>query len=249
MLFKKKQEEKYDIDLNNIPKHIAFIMDGNGRWAKQRNMPRTYGHHEGTKTIRTIALEANRLGVKAMTVYAFSTENFSRPEQEVDYIFKLPKEFFALYLKELIDNNVQIRFIGNVERAPKETQEVIFSAVKQTSHNTGLILCFAFIYGSQDEMMQAVRGICEDYKNGDITLADINEDLFESYLMSADLPPVDLMVRTSGECRLSNFMLWQLAYAELYFTPIYWPDFDEKALHEAILAYQHRDRRFGGLSK
>lgn len=249
MFFKKKQVKNADIDDNNIPEHIAFIMDGNGRWAKKKNMPRTYGHHEGTKTIRTIALEANRLGVKAMTVYAFSTENFSRPQSEVEYIFKLPKEFFDLYLQELIEHNVQIRFIGNVEKAPSLTRDIIFSAVERTKNNTGLILCFAFIYGSKDEMLQAVKGIAEDYKNGDIVLEDITEDLFDTYLMSADLPSVDLMIRTSGECRLSNFMLWQLAYAELYFTPVLWPDFDEKCLHDAILAYQHRDRRFGGLNK
>lgn len=249
MLFKKKKENKAEIDMHNIPAHIAFIMDGNGRWAKKRNMPRTYGHHEGTKTIRTIALEANRLGVKAMTVYAFSTENFSRPASEVDYIFKLPKEFFDLYLQELMDNNVQIRFIGNVERAPQLTRDIIFSAVEKTQNNTGLILCFAFIYGSKNEMIQAVRQIAEDYKNGDLVMDEITEELFDTYLMSADLPPVDLMVRTSGECRLSNFMLWQLAYAELYFTPVYWPDFDETCLYDAILAYQHRDRRYGGLTK
>lgn len=250
MLFNKsKKTEKNEIDMNNIPGHIAFIMDGNGRWAKKKNMPRTYGHHEGTKTIRKVALEANRLGVKAMTVYAFSTENFSRPASEVDYIFKLPKEFFDLYLNELMDNNVQIRFIGNVERAPQLTKDIIFSAVEKTKNNTGLILCFAFIYGSKAEMMQAILNIAEDYKNGDLDKEDITEDLFDSYLMSADLPPVDLMVRTSGEYRLSNFMLWQLAYAELYFTPVLWPDFDESCLYDAILAYQHRDRRFGGLSQ
>lgn len=247
MFFKKKRKIDYDLDMTNIPKHIAFIMDGNGRWAKKRKMPRTYGHHEGTKTIRTLALEANRLGVKAMTVYAFSTENFKRDASEVEYIFKLPKEFFDLYLQELMDNNVQIRFIGDVVRAPKWTRDVIFSAVERTRHNTGLILCFAFIYGSRQEIVDACRQIAQDYKTGDITLDDINEELFESYMMSADLPPVDLLVRTSGECRLSNFMLWQISYSELYFSPVLWPDFDENCLHEAIVAYQHRDRRFGGL--
>ena len=182
-----------------------------------------------------------------MTVYAFSTENFARPKQEVDYIFKLPKEFFDLYLKELMENNVQIRFMGHLEMAPQQTRDIILSAIEKTKNNTGLILCFAFIYGSKSEMMQAVRNICVDYKNGDLELEEINEDLFDSYLMSADLPPVDLMVRTSGECRLSNFMLWQLAYSELYFTEVAWPDFDDEALYDAILAYQHRDRRYGGL--
>lgn len=248
MFFKKKQVESEQLDMNRIPNHIAFIMDGNGRWAKKKNMPRTYGHHEGTKTIRQIALEANRLGVQAMTVYAFSTENFVRPKKEVDYIFKLPKEFFELYLQELMDNNVQIRFIGNLQKAPEATRRIICSAVEKTFSNTGMILCFAFIYGSKDEMMQAVREIAADYKDGFLTMEDITEDLFDSYLMSADLPPVDLMIRTSGEYRLSNFMLWQLAYAELYFTPVLWPEFDERCLHEAIRVYQRRDRRFGGLS-
>jgi len=246
MLFKTKTDQP-EIDMNNIPGHIAFIMDGNGRWAKKRNMPRTYGHHEGTKVIRNTALLANELGVKAMTVYAFSTENFARPAQEVEYIFKLPKEFFDLYLKELMENNVQIRFMGHLEMAPQQTRDIILSAIEKTKNNTGLILCFAFIYGSKSEMMSALKAICVDYKNGDLELEEINEDLFDSYLMSADLPPVDLMVRTSGECRLSNFMLWQLAYSELYFTDVLWPDFDEEALYDAILAYQHRDRRFGGL--
>ena len=217
------QIENYELDMNNIPAHIAFIMDGNGRWAKKRMMPRTYGHNEGTKTIRKIALEANRLGVKAMTVYAFSTENFSRPEEEVQFIFKLPKKFFELYLKELIENNVQICMIGHLEKAPKATRDIINTAIERTKGNTGLKLCFAFIYGSRDE------------------------NYFGSTLMSANLPDVDLMVRTSGEQRLSNFMLWQLAYAEFIFTPVCWPDFDEKELHKAIWLYQNRDRRYGGL--
>ena len=174
MLFKK--DVNIDIDMNNIPKHIAFIMDGNGRWAKKRNMPRTYGHHEGTKVIRNTALLCNKLGVKAMTVYAFSTENFARPQQEVDYIFKLPKEFFDLYLKELMENNVQIRFMGHLEMAPEYTRNIILSAVEKTKNNTGLILCFAFIYGSKSEMMQAVRHICEDYKNTELTMDEIKEE-------------------------------------------------------------------------
>lgn len=249
-MFKKlKSKKTYDLDMNNIPSHIAFIMDGNGRWAKKRKMPRTYGHHEGTKTIRTLALEANRLGVKAMTVYAFSTENFKREKTEVDYIFKLPKEFFQLYLKELLDNNVQIRYIGHLELAPIETQNIIQEAVDQTSKNTGLILTFAFIYGGRDEIVETTKIICEKYRNGDITLDDITEDYFEKNLMTKDLPPVDLMVRSSGECRLSNFLPWQLAYAEFVFDDTLWPDFDEEHLHRAIAIYQGRERRFGGVLK
>lgn len=249
MLFKKKREIEYDLDMNNIPQHIAFIMDGNGRWAKKRKMPRTYGHHEGTKTIRTLALEANRLGVKAMTVYAFSTENFKREASEVDYIFKLPKEFFQLYLKELMDNDVSIRYIGHLEMAPLETRRIIEEAVSQTSRNHGLILTFAFIYGGRDEIVEATKIICEEYKHGQISLDDINEDYFEKHLMTKDLPPVDLMVRSSGEKRLSNFLLWQLAYAEFVFDDTLWPDFDEERLHYAIAVYQGRERRFGGVVK
>lgn len=249
MFFKKKVKREYDLDMNNIPAHIAFIMDGNGRWAKKRKMPRTYGHHEGTKTIRTLALEANRLGVKAMSVYAFSTENFKREASEVEYIFKLPKEFFNLYLKELMENNVQIRYIGHLELAPEETQNIIKEAISRTSSNTGLILTFAFIYGGRDEIVQTTKIICEQYKQGLITLDDITEDYFEKHLMTGDLPPVDLMVRSSGECRLSNFLPWQLAYAEFIFDETLWPDFDEEHLHQAIAIYQGRERRFGGVLK
>ncbi len=248
MFFKKKIIQT-DLDMNNIPSHIAFIMDGNGRWAKKRKMPRTYGHHEGTKTIRTLALEANRLGVKAMTVYAFSTENFKREATEVEYIFKLPKEFFNLYLKELIENNVQIRYIGHLELAPKETQNIINEAIKQTSTNNGLILTFAFIYGGRDEIVETTKLICQKYKDGEISLDDITEDYFEENLMTADLPGVDLMIRSSGEYRLSNFLPWQLAYAEFIFDDTLWPDFDEEHLHKAIRIYQGRERRFGGVVK
>lgn len=249
MFFKSKENKGYDLDMDNIPKHIAFIMDGNGRWAKKRMMPRTYGHHEGTKTIRRTALEANRLGVKAMTVYAFSTENFKRDASEVNYIFKLPKEFFDLYLKELIENNVQLRYIGHLEMAPKETRDIIEEAIRQTSSNTGLILTFAFIYGGRDEIVETAKKLAEKVKNNEISVNDIDEDMFEKNLMTTDLPPVDLMVRTSGEYRLSNFLPWQLAYAEFIFTDIYWPDFDEDELHRCIAIYQGRERRFGGVIK
>ena len=249
MFFRKKKNQNYNLDMNNIPKNIAFIMDGNGRWAKKRKMPRTYGHHEGTKTIRTLALEANRLGVKAMTVYAFSTENFKRDASEVDYIFRLPKEFFNLYLKELMDNNVQIRYIGHLDLSPKETQDIINEAVKKTSVNTGLILTFAFIYGGRDEIVETTKIICQKYKDGDIALEQINEAYFEKHLMTKDLPNVDLMIRSSGEYRLSNFLLWQLAYAEFVFDVILWPDFNEDELHKAIAIYQGRERRFGGVLK
>lgn len=249
MFFKKKNNEinYQDLDMNNIPGHIAFIMDGNGRWAKQRKMPRTYGHHEGTKTIRDIALSCNKLGVKAMTVYAFSTENFARPNQEVQYIFKLPKDFFESYMKELMENNVKITTIGHLEMAPQETQDIINKAIEKTSHNTGLILCFAFIYGGRDEIVWATKKIAQKVKNDELSINNIDENIFNHELMTKDLPDVDLMVRTSGEQRLSNFLLWQLAYAEFVFTDVYWPDFNEEELKKAIWLYQNRDRRFGGL--
>ncbi|WP_041139090.1 isoprenyl transferase [Beduini massiliensis] len=247
MLFKRKDESNIELMEELIPQHIAFIMDGNGRWAKKKGMPRTYGHHEGTKNIRTLALEANRLGIKAMTVYAFSTENFKRPQSEVDFIFKLPKEFFKIYLKDFLENNIQVRYIGHIEQAPKSTRDVILDSVEQTKNNTGLILCFAFIYGAQDEILCAVKDIVKDVKEGAISEDEISEELFESYLMSADLPPLDYMIRTSGECRLSNFMLWQMAYAEMYFSDVYWPDFDVEELYKALDHYQKCDRRYGGL--
>ena len=249
MFFKKENNEinYQDLDMNNIPGHIAFIMDGNGRWAKQRKMPRTYGHHEGTKTIRDIALSCNKLGVKAMTVYAFSTENFARPNQEVQYIFKLPKDFFESYMKELMENNVKITTIGHLEMAPQETQDIINKEIEKTSHNTGLILCFAFIYGGRDEIVWAAKKIAQKVKNDELSIDNIDENIFNHELMTKDLPDVDLMVRTSGEQRLSNFLLWQLAYAEFVFTDVYWPDFNEEELKKAIWLYQNRDRRFGGL--
>lgn len=247
MLFKKKDNQEIELIDELIPQHIAFIMDGNGRWARKRGMPRTYGHHEGTKNVRTLALEANKLNIKAMTVYAFSTENFKRPKEEVDFIFKLPKEFFKSYLKDFMENNIQVRYIGNIDMIPSSTKEVILDAVEQTKENTGMILCFALAYGSQDEIIQAVQAVCKDVKEGNLNIEDINENLFDSYLMSADLPPLDFMVRTSGECRLSNFMLWQMAYAEMYFTDVYWPDFGVEELYKALDYYQKRDRRYGGI--
>ena len=248
MFFKKDKVEGNDyhnLDLDNIPKHIAFIMDGNGRWAKKRKMPRTYGHHEGTKTIRNIALKCNELKVEAMTVYAFSTENFARPEKEVQYIFKLPKDFFEAYMKELMENNVKICTIGHLDMAPQETQDIINTAIEKTKDNTGLKLCFAFIYGGRDEIVHACKNIAIKLKEGLIKEDDINEQLFSNELMTKDLPDVDLMIRTSGEQRLSNFLLWQLAYAEFVFTNVLWPDFNDEELYKAIWLY--RDRRFGGL--
>lgn len=229
-----------------IPQHLAIIMDGNGRWAKKRGLPRTAGHKQGAETIRKIAIACNDRGVKALTLYAFSTENWKRPEDEIDFLCKLPRFFFNRYLAELIKNNIQVLFLGEIERFPEDTQKVIRSAVEQTAMNTGLKLCLAVNYGSQREIVLAIQRYTQEVLDGNRT-NDLQEVEFDRYLMTRDLPEVDLLVRTSGEIRLSNFLLWQLAYAELIFTSIAWPDFDEIQLDNVIDEFTSRDRRYGGL--
>lgn len=229
-----------------IPQHIAIIMDGNGRWAKKKGLPRTAGHKKGAENIRKIAIACNNLGVKALTCYAFSTENWKRPESEVDYLCKLPKIFFNSYLAELKKNNIQVTFLGEIERFPNETRKVILSAVEQTQMNNGLILCLAVNYGSRREITLAAQNYAQDVIDGKATL-DIEEEAFDSYMMTSAMPELDLMIRTSGELRISNFLLWQLAYAELIFSPVAWPDFTPNVLEEAIAEYNVRNRRYGGL--
>lgn len=229
-----------------IPQHLAIIMDGNGRWAKKRGLPRTAGHKQGAENIRKIAIECNRLNVKALTLYAFSTENWTRPESEIDYLCKLPKFFFKSYIAELIKNNIRVTFLGELEKFPKDTQDVVRSAVDQTSMNTGLNLCLAINYGSRREIVLAAQHYAQDVVDGKAN-NEINEDDFASYLMTATMPEVDLLIRTSGEKRISNFLLWQIAYAEFIFTPLNWPDFTSEELSRCIDEYTSRDRRFGGL--
>lgn len=229
-----------------IPQHIAIIMDGNGRWAKKRGLPRTAGHKQGAENIRKIAIACNKAGVKALTCYAFSTENWKRPESEVDYLCKLPKIFFNRYLAELKKNNIKVTFLGEIERFPEETRKVITAAVEQTQMNTGLILCLAVNYGSRREITLAARRYAKDVLDGKAGL-EIEEDAFDRYMMTSEMPELDLMIRTSGELRISNFLLWQLAYAELIFTPVAWPDFTPEELDKAIDEYNARNRRFGGL--
>lgn len=224
-----------------MPKHIAIIMDGNGRWAKARNKERTFGHLEGTKNVRNIAIAAKDFGVKVLTLYAFSTENWARPKSEVAFLMKLPKVFIDEYLKELMENNIKIQTIGHYQKLPKETVKVLDYAMAQTKHNNGMILNFALNYGSKDEIVHSVNTLLKQGKTH-VTMQDI-----EKHLMTADLLDVDLCIRTSGEQRLSNFLLWQLAYAELYFTDVAWPDFDKDQLALAINKYRQRERRFGGL--
>ncbi|HIR15880.1 isoprenyl transferase [Massilicoli timonensis] len=229
-----------------MPRHLAIIMDGNGRWAKSKGLPRTAGHKQGAENIRKIAIACNERGIEALTLYAFSTENWKRPEQEVDYLCKLPRFFFERYLKELIENNIQVRYLGEVERFPADTQNVILSAVEKTKHNTGLKLCLAINYGSRREILLGVKQYAKEVLEAK-TMLPLEESDFARYLMTNDLPELDLLIRTSGEYRISNFLLWQLAYAELIFTPVSWPQFDEACLDEALAEFGKRNRRFGGL--
>jgi undecaprenyl diphosphate synthase len=244
---KKSVDLRAKISEHKVPHHVAIIMDGNGRWAKKRGLPRIAGHHAGMKTVKKITIAADEIGVKILTLYAFSTENWSRPKDEIDYLMKLPQQFLSLELNELIEKNVQVRVIGWREGLPDYTLQALDEAVEKTKHNTGLILNFALNYGSRKEMLEGMKTMYADIQSGTIQLDQINEDLYSHYLQTTGLPDPDLLIRTSGELRLSNFMLWQLAYTEFYFTPSYWPDFSNHHFFQAIEQYQLRFRRYGGL--
>lgn len=230
-----------------IPRHVAVIMDGNGRWAKSRGLPRMAGHHAGMKAVKRVTMAADGLGIEALTMYAFSTENWKRPQDEVDFLMKLPQEFLSIELDELIEKNVRVRMTGIKDGLPSHTVWAVEEAMERTKNNTGLILNFALNYGSRNEMITAMKEMAGDVQAGKLRLEDIEENTFGHYLKTAGLPDPDLLIRTSGELRLSNFMLWQLAYTELFFSPLYWPDFGERHFHEAIHEYQRRSRRYGGL--
>lgn len=230
-----------------VPEHVAIIMDGNGRWAKKRALPRVAGHHEGMKVVRKTTMLANNIGIKTLTLYAFSTENWKRPKNEVDYIMKLPEEFLGTFLPELIENNVQVKMMGYKDQLPLHTLKAIEKAIEETKNNTGLVLNFALNYGSRAEILDVVKQVIKDHKSGKLKESELDERVFSSYLMTSQFKDPDLLIRTSGEIRLSNFMLWQLAYSELWFTDVLWPDFSEEHLLEAVLAFQKRQRRFGGI--
>ncbi|MFZ0443800.1 MAG: isoprenyl transferase [Bacillus sp. (in: firmicutes)] len=241
-------EERIEkISEQTVPKHIAIIMDGNGRWAKKRTLPRVAGHHEGMKVVRKVTILANRLGVKTLTLYAFSTENWKRPKSEVDFLMKLPQEFLSTYLPELATENVKVEMIGYKERLPDHTYRAVEKAMEKTKDNTGLILNFALNYGSRAEILDAVKTVVKESKSGILNENNLNEETFSRYLMTNGISDPDLLIRTSGEIRLSNFLLWQLAYTELWFTDVLWPDFSEEHLLEAIETFQNRQRRFGGV--
>ena len=232
-----------------IPKHIAIILDGNGRWAKSKGMPRNYGHTVGAKNVETVCQAAEELGVKYLTLYAFSTENWNRPDSEVDALMKLLESYLKNCVKTAEKNNMRVRVIGELHRLSDKFQTRIKELEEASASNTGLNLTIAINYGSRDEMLRAMRRMAVDVKEGRLLEDDIDEAVFSSYLDTRELPDPDLLIRTSGEQRLSNYLLWQLAYTEFYFTEVPWPDFHKKELEEAIRAYNNRDRRFGGITE
>lgn len=234
-----------------VPKHVAIIMDGNGRWAKERGLKRTEGHREGMEAIRRVAHHAANRRVKVLTLYAFSTENWKRPPQEVHYLMKLPVEFFDRFVPELIENNIRVHMMGIEEKVPSSTLKSIHKAMDETKHCTGMVLNFAFNYGGRLEITEAIKTIAQDVLEGQVAVRDIDEELIAQQLFSNDLAPysdIDLMIRTSGEQRLSNFMLWQNAYSEFYFAEKNWPDFNGELFDQALSSYQQRHRRYGGLA-
>jgi len=232
---------------DGVPNHVAIIMDGNGRWARKRGLPRIAGHRAGMNCVKEITTIADEIGVKVLTLYAFSTENWKRPEEEVDFLMRLPEEWLRMELDTLIKKNCQIRIMGYVEGLPKHTREVVQDAERKTKDNTGLILNIALNYGSRWEILEGIKQIAADVASGAMRVDDIDEEAVSKSLLTRGLPDPDLLIRTSGEVRLSNFLLWQAAYTEFWFTDVFWPDFKRDHFLEAIRAFQSRGRRFGGL--
>ncbi|KRM50741.1 undecaprenyl pyrophosphate synthase [Lentilactobacillus kefiri DSM 20587 = JCM 5818] len=252
-MFKNTQDNQRledELDKNNIPDHVAIIMDGNGRWAQKRHLPRIAGHKRGMETVKTITKVASDLGVKVLTLYAFSTENWKRPHDEVSYLMGLPVKFFNDFVPDLIKNNVQVKVMGLIDQLPAQTQKAVNDAIKDTSQCTGMVLNFALNYGSRLDIRMAVQKISQQVADGQLDVDKIDDQTISDNLMTGflgDLSDPDLLIRTSGEERISNFLLWQIAYSELVFTDVLWPDFDKSVFQKMILEYQHRDRRFGGI--
>ena len=238
-----------DIDINRLPKHIAIIMDGNGRWAKLRNKPRVFGHREGAKSVRKIVEATARLGIKNLTLYAFSTENWNRPKHEVKTLMKLLVSALKRELVLMKKNNIKLNAIGHTDKMPENVQHELQEVLDETKMNTGLVLTLALSYGARQEIQRAIKEISYKVKNNIISVENVDENIINKHLYTQNLPDVDLLIRTSGEVRISNFLLWQIAYAELYFTEELWPDFDETSLLNAISDYQLRERRFGKTSE
>lgn len=233
----------------NVPQHVAIILDGNGRWAKKRGMPRNYGHAQGAKNVEKICEEAWRMGIKYLTVYAFSTENWDRPQNEVDALMKLLRNYMKTCLKTAAQNDMKVRVIGDITRLDEDIQKRILELEEATKDNGGLNFQIAINYGSRDEMIRAMKKLSDDCMKGSVKAEDITEELFSDYLDTKGIPDPDLLIRTSGELRLSNFLLWQLAYAEFYFTDVPWPDFTKEELEKAVVQYNSRDRRYGGVKE
>ena len=241
--------KEYPLENLNIPQHVAINLDGNGRWAKKRMLPRNMGQVQGAKAVEQICEDAHDLGVKYLTVYAFSTENWSRPENEVSAIMKLLRNYLKDCIKRANNNDMRVRVIGERGRLDEDIRQKIEELERSTSENTGLNFTIGINYGSRDEMLRGMRKMAQDIKTGKCLPEDIDEKLYESYLDTSGLPDPDLLIRTSGEQRLSNYLLWQLAYTEFYFTDVLWPDFNKDELYQAILQYNKRQRRFGGLKE
>ena len=243
------QEILEKIDKNNLPKHVAIIMDGNGRWAKSRGEERTFGHKNAISAVRNAISACNKVGIEYLTLYTFSTENWNRPNDEVDTLMSLLSETLLKEAAELFSKGVRLHVIGEVENLPTLVREQLLNVVELTKKNSNGNLVLALSYGSQREILNAVKEIAQEVKEGKISTEDIDEKLFENHLYTKDLPPVDLLIRTSGEVRISNFLLWQIAYAELQFLDIFWPDFQEEHLYQCIVNYQNKERRFGKTSE
>ncbi|WP_269234703.1 isoprenyl transferase [Flavobacterium flavigenum] len=237
------------IDKTNLPKHLAIIMDGNGRWAKQQGFLRAFGHENGTKSVKETIKICAKLGIEYLTLYAFSTENWNRPKLEVQALMKILINSLRKELVTLQENNIRLNAIGNLDRLPKSAQKELLDVIEKTKNNTHLTLTLALSYGSREELVNAVRLISDKVKNNIISLDSIDDSIINEHLYTQNLPDVDLLIRTSGEHRISNFLLWQIAYSELYFTDVLWPDFKEQNLYEAIISYQKRERRFGKTSE
>lgn len=240
---------KEQIQQDRIPRHIAIIMDGNGRWAKRQGMARMFGHRQGVETVHRITEAAAELGIEYLTLYAFSTENWNRPKEEVDALMALLVDTIAKETPTLMKNNIRLQTIGDISRLPKATHDKFVACIEQTSQNTGLTLVIALSYSARWEIIQSVRQIAQAVKDNSMLLEDINEETISANLTTCDMPDPDLLIRTSGELRISNFLLWQLAYAELYFTDCLWPEFTNEEFYRAIVDYQHRERRFGKTSE
>lgn len=236
------------LDMNNIPSSVAIIMDGNGRWAEKRRLPRVMGHNAGMKAMREIVSTASQLGVKFLTVYAFSTENWNRSDEEINGIFKLLIKYVDSELDKIAKNNVKINILGDRERLAQKVNEKIEQAIKRTEKNDGLIFNIALNYGGRDEILRSVKSVCQEVKSGVLQIDDIDADKFEKHLYTGELgvKDPDLIIRTSGEIRISNFLLWQLAYSEMIFVDVLWPDFTPDIFKKTIMEYQRRSRRFGG---